>query len=222
MKNRIFTPFIAAFVLLVVVIILNRMTFNSMENYTQWVSHTRDVIISFNRLSDHVKSAEIYTPTYSDTTQRRFYQCYKNELDSVSSDIRQLRHLVNDNPEQERLVDTIDKLISQQLPTLAQKNIAEIMTSGEDWRIDILFRVHDLITKGIAHEQVLLDQRTADREKSTSLNNFLSLLLALFAVLIIVFTFVSNFLVQKKISGLKIFSNQSSIVRRMALFTTKQ
>src|SRR6476661_745774 len=136
MSKRNLYAFIIAFLLLVTVIFLNRMTFRKMKTFTRSVDHTRQVITTFESLSNDFKSAQIYTPK-NDTGQfHAFYGLYKNDMDSIGRNLSELDSLVSDNPHQKALVGQLNRMISTQLPTLARKNIAEIIESKESWRLD--------------------------------------------------------------------------------------
>jgi PAS domain S-box-containing protein len=200
MSKRTFYAFGISFILLIVVIILNRMSFDNMKEYNNAVNHTRNVITLFERLSNHFKSAEIYSPTYDSIPENNFYKLYKKEGLQVNSELRELQDLVKDNKEQRRLVDSLSTMISGQIYTVLQKNIAEIIQSGEAWRLDYLFDIHEIINRGVAHENELLVSRNAKLKDSMRANNIVSVVFALLAVTIIISTFISTlFLSQKRL-----------------------
>jgi PAS domain S-box-containing protein len=91
-------------------------------------------------------------------------------------------------------------MISGQIYTLLQKTIAEIIQSGEAWRLDYLFDIHEIINRGVAHENELLVSRNAKLKDSMRANNIVSVVFALLAVTIIISTFISTlFLSQKRL-----------------------
>ncbi|SHF40310.1 ATP-binding protein [Flavisolibacter ginsengisoli] len=200
MSKRTFYAFGISFILLIVVIILNRMSFDNMKEYNNAVNHTRNVITLFERLSNHFKSAEIYSPTYDSIPENNFYKLYKNEGLQINGELAELKILVKDNKEQTRLVDSLSTMISGQIYTILQKNIAEIIQSGEAWRLDYLFDIHEIINRGVAHENELLVSRNAKLKDSMRANNIVSVVFALLAVTIIISTFISTlFLSQKRL-----------------------
>jgi PAS domain S-box-containing protein len=141
MNKKTFYAFVISFLLMIVVIILNRKSFESMKEYTNSVNHTRNVISLFEQLSNHFKSAQIYSPRYDSLPENEFYVLYKKEALQVTSELNTLITLVKDNAEQVRLVDSLSAMISSQIYTLLQKNISEIIGSGEGWRLNYLFGV---------------------------------------------------------------------------------
>ena len=198
MNRKIFYAFIVSFLLLIVVIVLNRRSFRSMREYTNAVNHTRDVITLFERLSNHFKSAQIYSSTYDSLPEGKFYAVYKKEALQIGSELTALKTLVKDNADQMKLVDSLSTMISGQIYTLLQKNISELTQSGEGWRLGYLFAIHEIINRGIAHEKTLLNFRDEKLRESTSFNNLLSVVFALLAVLIIVSIFVSTVFLSRK------------------------
>jgi signal transduction histidine kinase len=200
MSKKTFYAFGVSFILLIVVIVLNRMSFDNMKEYNNAVNHTRNVITLFERLSNHFKSAEIYSPSYDSIPENNFYKLYKKEGLQINGELADLKDLVKDNKEQSRLVDSLSTMISGQIYTLLQKNIAEIIQSGEAWRLNYLFAIHEIINRGVAHENELLVSRNAKLKDSMRANNIVSVVFALLAVTIIISTFISTlFLSQKRL-----------------------
>src|SRR5215211_2388624 len=158
MSKKNLVVFSLAFVLLIAVVFLNRRTFRDMKTYAEQVDHTRDIISSFEKFSNHFKSAQIYTLNDSNTAEN-FYALYKKDADSVPAELKRLGQLIKDNPEQEQLIDSITSKVQRHLDVLKQKNIAEIIQTGETWRLNDLFAIHEMINRGIAIEAALLAKR---------------------------------------------------------------
>jgi PAS domain S-box-containing protein len=197
MGKKTLYAFILSFVLLIVVIVLNRITFNSMKTFTKDVDHTREVITEFESISNNFKSAQIYTGTYADTL-RQLYSLYEKDASQINGELQHLKSLVTDNPIQGRRVDTIEGMINRQMGALMQKNIAEIIQAGESWRLDSLIAIHEIINRGIKDDKQILDNRKAELKRSTILNNALSIAFSIIAIAIIIFTFFSNLFISKK------------------------
>lgn len=169
-----------------------------MSKYSYWVNHTRQVITSFESISNDFKSAQIYTTTYKDDSLKNFYGLYKKNADGLNPELFHLKQLVKDNREQSLLVDTLIRNINQQMPILMQKNIAEIINAGEGWRINELFIIHETINRGIQHEKDLLARRTKELNNFTSLNKWLSIAFSVLAIAIFFFTFLNILFISKK------------------------
>ncbi|HWI90731.1 MAG TPA: ATP-binding protein [Flavisolibacter sp.] len=205
MSRRTLFAFIVSFILLITVIVLNRLTFEKMRQYSNSVNHTRQVITAFESISNNFKSAQIYTTTYKSDSLKNFYALYKRNADEISPELALLKALVKDNTEQSLLVDSLAANINKHLPFLMQKNIAEIIAAGEGWRINELFIIHETINKGIQHEKDLLRQRTKDLNNFTNLTNWLSIALGIVAVAIFIFTFLNILFISKKRNWLEGF-----------------
>jgi signal transduction histidine kinase len=198
MSKKTLYAFIVSFVLLITVIVLNRITFERMKNYTSLVNHTRDVITTFESVSNNFKSAQIYTVTYDVDSLKNFYALYKNDADEINPELAHLKKLVKDNPDQSRRIDTLVTLINKHLPLLSQKNIAEIISMGEGWRLNELFSIHKMINRAIQYEKELLKKRTADLNNFTNLNHLLSIAFSILAIAIFIFTFLNSFFSSRK------------------------
>lgn len=198
MRRKTLFAFIVSFVLLITVIILNRLTFEKMKQYSYWVNHTRQVITSFETVSNDFKSAQLFTTTYKNDSLKNYYSLYKRNADQIEPELSHLKTLVKDNTEQSRLVDSLRLSINKHLPLLMQKNIAEIISMGEGWRVNELFIIHETINHGIQHEKDLLNQRAKELDNFTNLNNWLSIAFGIVAIAVFIFTFLNNFFVSKK------------------------
>ena len=192
MSKKTHYAFIISFLLLIAVIILNRFSFDAMRSYSEEVDHTRQVISQLEKISDHLKSAQIYSPIYDSIPEKDFYKLYRQDAIGIKSEITQLRQLVNDNPQQILLVDSISRMVNAELDVLLTKNIAQIIQSGEGWRLNNLLQIHNMINRGIASEEVLLFKRKASLEQSSKFTNLLTTAFGVIAVGIIIITFISN------------------------------
>lgn len=194
-----------------------------MKEYTRSVNHTQEVITSFERLSNHFKSAQIYSPKYETIPERDLYGQYQKEALKVTGEVTALKKLVRDNPAQTRLVDSLSSMISGQIYTLLQKSIDQIIESGEGWRLNYLFAIDKIVSRGIDQENQLLRFRNDKLRQSTSVNNFLSVIFAFIAVIIIVSTFLSTIFLTRKRKWLQGFlesvlnTSQNGIINYKAI-----
>jgi PAS domain S-box-containing protein len=223
MGKKTLYAFIISFFLLIAVIILNRFSFSAMRNYSEQVDHTRLVISVFQSISNHFKSAQIYTPTYATGPDKDFYALYRREAESIRREIEQLKQLVRDNPEQAKRADSLNNLVTAEIDVLLTRNIAEIISSGERWRLKNILQCHELINKGIAKEEVVLIDRKASLTKSTAVTNVLTTSFGVIAIGIIIFTFISHFFLSKRRKWLEGFlesildTSQNGIVHYKAI-----
>ncbi len=103
------------------------------------------------------------------------------------------------------IVDSISTLIREHLPVLRQKNMVEIIASGETGGFEDLERAHHLIDEGFALEEKILGERRTELTKFNSLTNTFTILLAILAMVIITVTFFNQFFLSKKSQWLEGF-----------------
>ena len=169
-----------------------------MKEYTSSVSRSREIITSLERLSNYLKSAQIYTPTFSNVGAKEFYQLYLEEAKNIPFEIMRLKTLSKDDSLQSVNVDSITILIDEQMNVLLNKNIVEIVLSGETWRLGKLFEIHSKINKSILYEKEILNTLGVELKDSTETTNLLTILFSVIAIIIILLTFIFNVILARK------------------------
>lgn len=205
MSKKNLYAFIIAFILLSTVIVFNRIEFNNIREYASSVDHTRDVITTFQNISNDFKSAQVYTPTFDTASLKPLYDNYKHNAGNIDSELQHLKVLVVDNPIQVARIDTLSAMINSQLPALLQKNTSELVKSGETWRLQHVFKIHETIKQGIAHENNLLATRKKNLDHSLLMNDILAITFAAIALVTIIATFLSIFFISKRRNWLEGF-----------------
>jgi signal transduction histidine kinase len=198
MNKKTLYAFIVSFLLLIAVIILNRLSFREMRNYSERVDHARQVISQFETISDHFKSAQIYTPTHDSIELKNFYLLYKRDAESLNGELETLKQFVKDNPQQSKLADTLARRIRNEMPLLFQKNITEIIETGDGFHLNHFFEIHNIINRGIQFEGSLLIERKKKLTEFTTLSNLLTTAFGVIAVSILFFTFFSIFFLSRQ------------------------
>jgi signal transduction histidine kinase len=198
MNKKTFYAFAISFLLLIVVIILNRVSFERMKDYTNSVNRTRNVITLFEQISNNFKSAQIYLPSYDSFPESKYFILYKKEALQINPELATLKTLLQDNKEQVKLVDSLSILINGQINILLKKSIADIIDSGESWRLNSMLNIHTLINRGITNEKQLLHYRNRQLEEFTSFNNLLGVVFALLAIAIILSISLSTIFLSRK------------------------
>ena len=228
MSKRTYYSFIISFALLVMVIVLNRLSFNDMRTYSERVDHTRQVITTFESISNHFKSAQIYTPEYENSLGSNLYRLYKKDADSIQGELIRLKQLINDNPVQISRVDSLLSLLHNELDNLLKNDISDIIQAGEVWRLNDILTFHEMINRGIAAESKLLADRKEQLRTSTHLTNILTTSFAVLAVAIVLLTFLSSLFLSRKSRWLESFlesildTSQNGIVYYKAVRTHGQ
>ena len=223
MNKRTLYAFLVSFLLLVIAIFLNQKSFDSMKEYTKSVAHSRDIITSFERLSNDFKSAQIYNPSYSNTSERNYYHLYLEEAKNVYFELMRLKNLAAGDSLQVRNVNVISSMIEEEMPVLMHNSMMEIIRSGEGARLTKLFEIHTKIKKSILYEEEVLKKLDTELKSSTATTNLLTILFSVIAIIIILLTFIFNVILARKGKWLEGFlesvldTSQSGIINYKAI-----
>ena len=198
MNKRTLYAFLISFLLLITAIIVNQKSFDSMRRYTSSVTHSREIITSLERLLNDFKSAQIFTPIYTEVEHREFNRLYLEEAKNVFFEIMRLENLTIRDPVQSNRIDTISARILDQYNGLLNKSIFQIIQSGESWRVKKLYDIHVLINDCIVYEQNSLIKLDAELKASTRTANLITWLFSAIAIAIIILTFIFNVILARK------------------------
>lgn len=198
MNKRTLYAFLISFLLLVTAIFINKKSFDSMKEYTSSVTHSRNIITTLERLSNYLKSAQIFTPTYSDLDAKQFYQLNLEEAKNIPFELMRLKNYTSNDTLQRKSVDSISLMIEEQLHVLLNKNIEEIIIAGEYGRLTKLFDIHRRINQSILYEKEILNRLDAELVDSTETTNLLTIVFSVIAIIIILFTFIFNVILARK------------------------
>jgi signal transduction histidine kinase len=198
MSSKTFVLFFIATLLLIAVTIINRISFVKMKSYTQEVNHSGEIITILSQLSAHLKSAQIFTPTYKNIPEFSFYDLYEKEANQIDSEILMLKTLAQNDSVQSNNASTIDRLIQRQMPVLKQKNIVEMIQAGESYRLYRLFQIHQHINNSVDYEKKILKSKKADLEESIQKTNSLTIILSIISIALILANLISNLVLMKK------------------------
>jgi signal transduction histidine kinase len=223
MNRRTLYAFLISFLLLVIAIFINQKSFDSMRQYTSSVVHSRDIITALERLSNYFKSAQMYSPAYSNLAEKKYYHLYLEEAKDVYFQVMRVKNLATRDSLQSKNVDTISSMIEEQMFVLLHNSIIQIVRSGESWRLTKLFEIHTRINNAILYEKEILNKLDAELETSTEATNLLTILFAVIAILIILLTFIFNVILARKGKWLEGFlesilnTSQSGIISYRAV-----
>ncbi|HUR11445.1 MAG TPA: ATP-binding protein, partial [Flavitalea sp.] len=187
-----------AILLFIAFAVLRLITFNKMIDYTKSVRNSSEIITALEQLTTHFKSAQIYTPTLQKKIAPEFYDILYSDAIKIDNDLRLLESLLNGHPQVQSQLDTITSLIRRSMPALLQKNIVELIESGEDYRLHDLYRVDTTIHHILHHEQNHLQEQEKDLNFNTKQSNNISIVLVSLGLIIILFSLLSNFLLSRK------------------------
>lgn len=198
MSRRTVFSFLISFLLLTTAIVINLRSFESMKKYSRSTAQSRDIITSLERLSNYFKSAQIYTPTYSNITEKEFYILFRKETENIQPQLQKLKSLSGKDTNNSKRIDTIALMINEQYKVLLSKNIMEIILSGEAWRLEKLFLIHSKINDWISDEKKILDKLDQELKQSMAITSIVTMIFAAIAFIIIVLTFIFNVVLARK------------------------
>ncbi len=175
-RSQVLVGFAVSIFLVFLVGILSYNSINQLEDDTVMVDHTQQVIKSSNSLLQGLIDAETGMRGYGATQKKALLQPYRQALPGINQDLRDLRMLVDDNPEQVDRVDSLSILVSIQLE-LMKTNIETRDAKGLEFMVQnnmflngkqSMDQVRRVITKLIDTENRLLAQR---KESSAAASN---------------------------------------------------
>ena len=159
-----------------------------------WVVHTYQVIDRLQGVLNDVQEAETGQRGFIITRQDRFLQPYRDGIGKAQGDLKEFRHMTADNPSQQARARMLDALVrdrfraldatlaSTAAPAAATPQTLTAMDQGKR-KMDEL-RVE--LARGMAEEDRLLHQRSAERhrvERNEVVATSLAAVVALFVIL---------------------------------------
>ncbi|MGE5659439.1 MAG: PAS domain S-box protein [Actinomycetota bacterium] len=133
-----------------------------------WVEHTYQVMLTIEHLDDHYKDAEAWQDNYILTRQSFALEAYQKERDLASSELKLLRKLTLDNPNQQRRIAELEPLLARKFDQLT-KIIAQVQK--EQFPLTNKNLITELKPKDTTFQQILAALKS---EETVLLRNRLS------------------------------------------------
>lgn len=168
------------------------MSFRQMNRFTEAVNNARETISELEKLSNHFKSAQLYSPRFEKQVASNYYFILHIEALKIKGELARIPTLIRD-PQSLLLFDSVKVLIHKHLPALMKMNVAELIASGESWRLDDIFRVETMVTEIVIREEAQLTMKRRELDDSTRRTDFVSTILTTIASIIIIIAFISNY-----------------------------
>src|SRR5438270_6348032 len=143
-KRNIYLYGLSFLVFLTVAIIRNG-SFNQMHRFTHDVEHSREVIIHLEKLSNHFKSAQIYSQQYPDSSLRNIYQFYFEQARQIPNEVTKLRTLLSNEHPFPIQLDTVSAIIDRHRNALMQQDHTGPIHDGELIRLSDFFRAESMV-----------------------------------------------------------------------------
>lgn len=209
-RQQVLAGFVVSIILVFVVGILSFNSLRQFEEDNTWVDHTQKVISTSTSLLQELVDAETGMRGYGATNNKAFLDPYNASLPKIADGIVSLRDLVKDNPVQVKRVDSINKLVKEQLLIL-KTNVEARGNLGLDYMLQRNMFLNG--KENMDHIRMLIDHMTnienrllANRkESSQEASTFVKIIIAcgslvfLFIILVLFFYIQKTFDQQKKI-----------------------
>jgi len=230
-RQQVFIGFAVSVLLVLIVGLLSYKSINQLENDTVAVDHTQKVIKTSSNLLQLMIDAETGMRGYVATNDNVFLERYKISLPGISSDLDELKILIQDNPVQVRRVDSLSTFVSGQLDILKQ-NVETRAAKGLDYMVQnqmLLNGKHNmdqirlLNNHLIATENNLLNiRKTNSQASSTSALIIIICGSVVFLIIIIVlFFYIQGTFERQKIIENKILITNGELEKVLGENTTK-
>jgi signal transduction histidine kinase len=109
--KKIRSGYVLVFLLLLLCYFLSLSSFIQLRKQNKWVGHTREVINKLSILNANLKDAEISWHEYLLSKEEKYLNAYKESRAQVDSEFQVLSGFVNDNPAQEKRLQSMYEMI---------------------------------------------------------------------------------------------------------------
>jgi len=144
-RQQVLTGFAVSIVLVFIVAILSYRSIQQLEDDNRWVNHTQQVIHNSTDLLQYLIDAETAMRGYCATNKPVFLDPYNSAIPLITVNIDSLRSLIKDNPIEVRRIDSLHRLIANQLNIL-KTNIELRPIRGLDFMVQ-----NDMFLRGKAN-----------------------------------------------------------------------
>jgi PAS domain S-box-containing protein len=229
MNKKSYYIFGIAFLIFIIAVFLYLTSIGKMKQYVEMVTHTQDVIASFEKISGEIKSAQMIPSETGKNHKNALLLLYRTDLENIPTDIERLKKLVFDNKPQLKRVEALNKVYSEHIDWMLKNNITDSVPLPElnDHFRNIMV-TQRLIESGIDEALKQLEFRKNEYEYSSSKTNVLIGIFIIIATFLIVGTAISNFLEIKKRESVELFlesilnTSQNGIITYEAIRVNKE
>ncbi len=184
--------FVALLIVLTLVSFISYDRINGLTNASNWVNHTNLTKLTLDRILINLVDAETGQRGYLLTGDSSFLDLYKDAGKKIKDNIVEIDSLTAHNPAQQQDVKSLSTLIDQRMGFLAQNlfiykqkgyspDLKPQMEKGKDKMDEI--RSHIDIMMNL--ENILLAERTKEKNRAASITPFYLLLFSIIALFIV-------------------------------------
>ncbi|PTQ96984.1 signal transduction histidine kinase [Mucilaginibacter yixingensis] len=213
-RQQVLLGFAVSLLLVIVVGTLSYNSINQLEDDTQMVDHTQQVINTSDDLLQKLIDAETGMRGFCATDRQIFLDPYNAALPEINDDVSKLRTLTADNPLQVRRLDSLSKSVSAELAIL-KENIDTRDEKGLEYMVQnqmflkgkhSMDTIRFLLTNLKAEEDRLLQERksgTAGSAKS-AIKIIIAGSVIFFIIIVVLFNYIQKTFNAQKLAEEKI------------------
>ena len=209
-EGKIRAGYIAAFILLFIAYLFIYSTIGEMNKQSKWINHTNEVITRLELLASNVKDAETGVRGYVIMKDNKFLSPYYSGVREIPKHFSTIKELLQDNPVQEKRLDTLKELVDAKL-TVLQNTIVSFRSAGyvladsvkekANYGKDVMDNIRLLVKKMNDSENVQLSERIVELRSYTDavkVINITAVIIAFLLALYSVITFTRESLAKNK------------------------
>lgn len=222
-KQQVLTGFVVSLIFVLLSAVTSYLSLKSLEEEAKWQTHTHEVINLTERINVQLAIAESSMRGYILTQRPKYLNPYSKNIESIISNVEDLKKLIADNPVQVIRVNSIGKLIKNKLGIMRETLQANDSKGKEAALKNILTdkgkitmdNIELLSAQVIQSEGKLLNKRIlatkAGNDRTTRI--VLGSALIIFCLILFLFSYIKRTFDQQKLTEIQIRKNNKHLAQ---------
>ena len=220
-KKQVLLGFVISLIFVLVATITSYKSIKSLEEDSEWQSHTYKVINTTEATILDLANAESSMRGYILSKRKTYLSPYQKSLDNIEPHLNSLKRLVDDNPDQVVRVDSLESLIRQKINFMEEVldvnvnigNSAAVEAFQTELGKKIMDRIGELTSHIISTERVLLEERTIAINQSVTRTMVIVVgsSLIIFFLILYLYSHIRTTFNQQKQTELHILQNNAQL-----------
>lgn len=184
--------FLGLLIILTIISFISYDRINGLTNASNWVSHTNHTKLSLDRLLINLVNAETGQRGYLLTNDSSFLDLYMDAGEKLKADITEIDSLSADNPAQQQHLKSLSALVDERLGFLSQNlsihqqngysgDLKPQLEKGKAKMDEIRSHINVMMNL----ENILLAERTKEKNRAASITPFYLFLFSIIALFIV-------------------------------------
>jgi PAS domain S-box-containing protein len=171
---------------------------NNISNSSKLLIHTYDVNLELEHLFSHIKGSESSMRGYLISKDSIYLEPYQTDIKNVNNSFSLLKKLTRDNPEQQKNLEILYKIINRRYEYIASYsnfnnnfdvNRNDIFKKNFNESSILLARIRNKVNEMVNIEKAFLKQRNTVYNNQTYLTPILTLSILFITLLLLIFTY---------------------------------